>query len=401
MKKKNTAGVIICNIYILVWLLYNFHWNNVGMFFPMIDRFSNLFLAVNLVLSGYFTFVVLSKYPNNPLFSKMNFLIVLFVLYGLFSVVQGSHITKVNTGTSIKSGTYLIAALRSFLPIYTYFLFTKLGYVTEKMIKIWFWFFLAETILIYMSYRLVLGLDEEDEMMTNNRGYLFVYLFPFVYFFRKKPLLQYFIATLFLFFALSSLKRGAILITLLAFIFMFWKQISNTSNSRKVLAVVFLIVLVHYGIGVVERMYENSIVFQHRVETTMAGGVSQRDVIAKNLMDIYLNSNFFHVIFGFGADGTLRYGNYAHNDWLEMLFDQGILGLVAFTAFWVTFFHIWRSEERKKTDLAFLLGLLFICNFTKTLFSMWYSMANTFITLPLGYCLAQIFNSKKELLQSK
>lgn len=366
------------------------------MLYPVIDRFSNLFLGVNLIISGYCTIIVLTRYARNPFFSKLTILVLLFVVYGLFSILQGSTITKVNTGTSINSGTYMIAALRSFLPIYTYFLFTKLGYVTEKMIKIWFWIFLAQTILLYMSYRIVLGLEDYDEMITNNRGYLFVYLFPFVYFFRKKPLLQYVLAALFLYFALFSLKRGSILITSLAFVFMFWSQTTNASNSKKGFAVIFLVVFVYFGIGVVERMYENSIVFQHRFESTMAGNVSQRDAIAEHLLDIYLCSDMLHLLFGYGADGTLQFGNYAHNDWLEMLFDQGILGFCVFSAFWITFFRIWRNEVRKKTDIAFLLGLIFICNFPKTLFSMWYSVANTFITMPLGYCLAQIYRTKKE-----
>lgn len=295
----------------------------------------------------------------------------------------------------------MIAALRSFLPIYTYFLFAKLGYVTEKMIKIWFWVFLAQTILIYMSFRVVLGLEDDEEMITNNRGYLFVYLFPFVYFFRKRPLLQYALAALFLYFAIFSLKRGSILITSLAFVFLLWKQISNASISRKTLAVVALIVLVYFGTGVVENMYENNIVFQHRVESTIAGNLSQRDVIAEKLMNIYLSSNIFHILFGFGADGTLLYGNYAHNDWLEILFDQGLLGFVAFSTFWITIYRLWRNEVRKKADIALLLGFLFICNFPKTLFSMWYSIANTFITLPLGYCLSQIYTTKIDKLVNR
>lgn len=390
----------ICNLYILLWLLYNFHWNNVGTLFPVLDRLSGVFLGVNLVISGYCTIIVLAKYPKRDFFTILNVLILLFVIYGLFSIVQGPYVYKANTGTYIKSGTYMIAALRSFLPIYTFFLFCKLGYITENIIKAWFWIFLAQTLLIYMSYRIVLGLEEEDEMITNNRGYLFVYLFPFIYFFRKKPLIQYVLAAVFLYFTIYSLKRGAILITCLASAYLFWHQMTNVSNSKKIGAILVFLFLVYLGSGVVERMYENSIVFQHRFENTLEGGTSGRTVIAKNLLDIYTRSDMFHVLFGFGADGTLQFGNYAHNDWLEILFDQGILGLVVFGFFWWILFRIWRNQVQKKTELSILLGFVFVCNFPMTLFSMWYSIANIFITLPLAFSLSGIYKNGKVIRKS-
>ena len=194
-----------------------------------------------------------------------------------------------------------------------------------------------------------------------------------------------------MFFTVLSIKRGAILVSSLAFIYMLLFALKNSSPSKKIATLVLFIALVGYGSIVIERMYENSVVFQHRVEHTLEGRTSGRDEIAENLLNIYLNSNILHLLFGYGADGTLKVGNYAHNDWLEMLFDQGVLGFVAYFIFWISVFRLWRREMIKKSDLGLFIGLIFICSFTKTLFSMWYSMANIFITMPLGYCLAQIY----------
>ena len=385
----------ICNFYIILWLLYNFHWNAVGIFFPVINTFSNLFLAFNLVISLYYTYVVLDKYPLNPFFQVSSILILLFVIYGLFSIVQGAVVVKANTGGTIKSGTYMIGALRTFLPIYVFFLFSKRGYITERTMRIWFWVFLAQTLLIYMLFRITIGADEMDEFRTNNRGYLFVHIFPFVFLFRKHPYIQYALIFIFLLGALLSIKRGAILVTCLATFFFLWNQLKNVSVRKKGFAIIAILVIVVYGTQFVERMYENSIVVQHRFDKTMDGNVSGRDVIANNLWEIYSRSDIFHIFFGFGADGTLEYGNYAHNDWLEMLFDQGLLGLTVYFAFWFIFFSLWREEKRKKTDIAFFLGLIFVCSFPKTLFSMWYSMTNMFVTMPLGYCIAQIYGGHK------
>lgn len=390
MKKNGLNKCInICNIYIFLWLLYNFHWNAVGIFFPLINSLSNLFLAFNLVISLYCTYVVLDKYPQNSFFRVVLLIILLFIVYGLFSIVQGSVVYKANTGGTIKSGTYMIGALRTFLPIYAFYLFSKMGYITESTMRVWFWVFLAQTLLIYMLFRITIGADEMDEVRTNNKGYLFVYLFPFLFLFQKHPYIQYILLFVFMLGALFSLKRGAILVTCLATAYFLWNQLKHVSARKKGLALFALFVIVVYGSQLVERMYENNAIVQNRFDKTMDGNMSGRDVIASNLLEIYSRSDIFHIFFGFGADGTLEYGNYAHNDWIEMLFDQGLLGFIVYFAFWFTFYNIWRKEKHKKTDIAFFIGLLFVCSFPKTLFSMWYSMTNMFITMPLGYCLAK------------
>lgn len=381
----------ICNLYILLWLLYNFHWNDVGNLFPLLDALSNVFLGFNLLISAYCTFKVLTHYPINYFFKSMNVLLVMFIVYGLISIAFGSDIK------GIDKGAYLIGALRTFLPIYTCFLFTKLGYITEESIRIWVWIFLAESILIYFSFRVVLDVGGTYDLRTNNRGYLFATLLPFIYFFRNKTLLQYLLLLVLLFFSVQSIKRGAILIVSLGTIYLFWYKLSNVKTSRKILVLSALVLFVWIGSTFIEGLYNESTVFQDRVEATRQGDTSRRDVIAKGLMDKYTNADAFHMLFGFGADGTVRTGVYAHNDWLEMLFNQGPMGLLVFFFFWLNWFLLWRRQAAKNSEMAFLIGILFICNFPKTFFSMWYSAANIFVTLPLGYCLANIFVAKRQV----
>ncbi|MBQ3608753.1 MAG: hypothetical protein IJA03_01765 [Bacteroidaceae bacterium] len=390
---KLNKYINICNLYILIWMLYNFHWSDVGALFPVLDALSNVFLGINLLISAYCTIKVLARYPINSFFKGMNMLIVMFIIYGLISIVFGSDIPGLN------KGSYLIGVLRTFLPIYTCFLFTKMGYLTEEAIRIWIPIFLIESIIIYMSFRVVLDVGELYELRTNNRGYLFVTLFPFVYFFRNRSWLQYVFVAILIFFSIQSVKRGAILIIALATICFFWHKLTSVSFLRKILVLMTLGIFVWIGSFFIGELYKESSVFQSRVEATMEGNTSSRDVIAKGLLDKYTNADTFNFLFGFGADGTVRTGVFAHNDWLEMLFNQGPLGLVVFFVFWLNWFRLWRRQAVKNTDMAFLLGLLFICNFPKTLFSMWYSAANIFVTLPLGYCLANIFVNDKKYIQ--
>ena len=397
---KTKFNFVICNSYIFLWLLYNFHWNNMDEMFPRINALSNLFLGINLIISLYGTVKVVNKYPQTRIFKILNILVALFAIYGFFSIIQGTKVYKADSGGYINSGTYLIGALRTFLPIYTCFLFSKLGCITEKVLRVWFWIFLVETFFFYMYFRISVGLTGYDEMGTNNRGYLFVYLIPFLFFFRKNNVLVYILAAVFLFFTMLSLKRGAIVITIMALFYFLFHQMKHIKKTKKILSLIVLSIIIAWGSSAITNIYNNDR-FQQRIDLTLEGNSSGRDDIARSLMEIYLNSDIFHLFFGYGADGTLQYGNYAHNDWLEMLFDQGLLGFSVYLCFWFAIIRIWYKESKNNTEMAFLLGLIIMCSFPKTFFSMWYSMANIFITMPMGYCLYHIISEHKHSLNKR
>lgn len=375
----------ISNLYIIIWLLYNFHWNDVGAQFPILENLSTVFLAINLGISLICTCIVLAQYAANSFIRHTNVVLILFIIYGLIHVLFGRDISNID------KGAYLIGVLRTFLPIYTFFLFTKLGYITEGVIKFWFWFFLAETLLIYYSYRVVLNVDGFEELRTNNRAYLFVALLPFLYFFRNRSWLQYIIIALIVAFTFFSIKRGAILVAVLTVVYFFWKTFTNVSVSRKILVLASFVILIAIGRQYTEGLYNNSDVFQRRVESTLEGDTSNRDIIVLNLLDKYSNGNIFNILFGFGADSTLKEGLLAHNDWVEVLYNQGLLSLIAYFCFWLAWFKIWRKQEKMHSELSVLIGLLFVSNFPKTFYSMWYSNSNMFITLPIGYFLALLY----------
>ena len=48
--KKRREYLNICNLYILIWCIYNFHWY-ATFEFPVVERFSNVLLAINLGIS--------------------------------------------------------------------------------------------------------------------------------------------------------------------------------------------------------------------------------------------------------------------------------------------------------------------------------------------------------------
>ena len=145
----------ICNIYIFIWILYMFHWQNLGSLFPALDSISNLLLAINLAISIYYSFVFWNKYKQVPIFISINILLISMIIYGILSLIGFNLIdTFMHKEADINSGTYLISALRTFLPIYTFYIFTKKGYITEKYISNLVWIFLPLCIFIFLPTNL-------------------------------------------------------------------------------------------------------------------------------------------------------------------------------------------------------------------------------------------------------
>ena len=349
----------ICNIYIFIWILYMFHWQNLGSLFPALDSISNLLLAINLAISIYYSFVFWNKYKQVPIFISINILLISMIIYGILSLIGFNLIdTFMHKEADINSGTYLISALRTFLPIYTFYIFTKKGYITEKYISNLVWIFLPLCIFIFFANKFVLISNE----------------------------------------TITGIKRGAILlvsIATLCFLYHQWKQVSLLN---KVLLFSFIVLLIFVGITFVEDLADSSSVVQNKIEKTMEGNTSGRDEIVSNLLDVFFSSSVFNLFFGLGADATLFYGLQAHNDWVEILFNQGIIGFFLFSLFWFFVFVIWRYQVIKNSDMAFFLTLWLTCNFLRTFFSMWYSTANIMTTLPFGYFLANICFKRHKII---
>ena len=384
----------ICNFYILIWCLYMFHWYITGIV-PVLETYANVFLGIGMIISVVAFIKVLGDGRMPILLRSLIPLIVTFTLYGMISVISDEAIyIRFGGNTRINNGSYMIAALRTFLPIFTFFLFTKMGYVNEKMMKMWFFVFAAIASFSFVSQSVVSYGYQVEGLFTNNSGYLFVALIPFVCLWHNKPIVQNVLLVILMIMIIASLKRGAILSAMVGVIFI----ITHNDREKKKLLSIIKIILLAIGVIVVAivsyDLYQGSEVFQERIEATLAGSDSNRSVLREEQLSVFFNKgNLSIYLFGFGADGTLKISeNYAHDDWREMLVDQGFVGLFFYLLFWIIFYKTWRKSKKTSKIIFNIMGLLFIMGLIKTIFSMWYSTATIFTTLPIGYCLAKMNN---------
>ena len=374
--------------YILAWCLYE----NQGLFLPVGSILSQLLLFILLLVSLYYTYVANTRYRLPTYFLGVNILIAMFTIYGIYLMIQynpADYIVKRDPFI------YLKKIYMSLLPIYAFYVFFKEINADDRKMYVWIFILLTFSTIEYFQLQkelmirsVLLGSNAAE--FTNNIGYLFVSLMPACVFLYKKPLIQYIALGYCFVFILLGMKRGAIIIGIICLIWFLWNNLKNT-NIRKRFGIISLsLILCVVGFLFIQHQMENSYYFQKRVEQTLEGNSSGRDVLYGTFLDYFWNKTTpLKFAFGSGADATLKVSyNYAHNDWLEIAVNQGVLGIILYMLYWI----LWTKEclsnsYSNREKLA--LQLLFMIYFLKTFFSMSYYDMPISATFILGCCLAQ------------
>lgn len=320
----------------------------------------------------------------------------MLTIYGFLLIISGEKLMIKASYHEVSNNSYLLNIYRSLLPIYAFYVFARKGLLTEQNMKFWFFVFLILTIrsFYYTQAYLLRKAYENDssaEEFTNNVGYSFVALLPALVLFHKKPVVQYILLAVCGYFIILAMKRGAILsgaVCVAWFLNVNYKK--TRKNRRWIIIVVSLIVLLAGGYFI-QYMMHTSVYFLSRIAETKAGDSSQRDVLYLTFFNHFIHEdNPLRFLFGNGANATLKIGdNYAHNDWLAIAIDQGLLGLIVYTGYWICFYNSWRKTERQPQ--AFMaIGMLMIIYFLTTLFSMSFTSVTRCAAMMLGYYMATI-----------
>jgi len=321
----------------------------------------------------------------------------MFTIYGVAMMVNSK---QYYVGYGLLSKTnYLVVIYMSLLPIYAFYVFAKRGLLTEKTMKYMAFVFLALAISNFMSNqaRLVqLAIENKTfaEEFTNNSGYAFVGLLPVIVLFYKKPMLQYLFLAICAYYIVLSMKRGAMLSGGLCIIWFLANNMKGASNKRRwfvVLASMSVAVMVYYF---VRYMMETSAYFQLRVVQTESGDSSGRDVLYSEIFQSFINQDSpFHLLFGNGANSILLLlGQYAHNDWLSLAIEQGLVGILIYIIYWIALYKVWRRTQHHPQ--AFMsIGMFLIIYFLISFFSMSFNGVPRSSAMVLGYYLATGFES--------
>lgn len=386
----------ICDYYVALWVLYEL--KDVLYTHGIINR---LIAIMMVVWCSIISIKVLLNKNKSPLLNALFCLIGMFSIYGIIPILQDK--TFIINGEQNVSYSYLIQFFNSLLPIILFYYYTQKGTLNSRKIIIYALIFLVVYIVHFFHQKYISYTVLNREESTNNIGYSFVGLIPFLYFFRKKTFWQYLLGGLIGIFILISMKRGAILIGGLSLIIFLYSNLKNSKGKQKVIISIFSILIILGGIYYISYMLSSSDYFIKRIEATADGDSSGRDIIYNTIWRaIYNETNVLYILFGRGANATLDIaGIHAHQDWLETLACTGIFGtFILFIFFLVLIKTGYNQKKRFSPAMYFSFIITMFIVLCKTFFSMSIQDLQLNQTLLLGYFAYWSTRPKEELVKN-
>ncbi len=380
-----------CDIYLFFWSIYRLQetWYDRG----PVNQVAQLFMLL-IGLWGLGEYVLSQRVKNTPLMNAVFALFAMSSVYGIWNIAFGNGIPE------LPEIEYMKRSLNSITPVFLFYSAISRGIFTSTRIKLYFWVMLAVCSAYFFGKKFY-ALETRGLLeITNNAGYTFVALIPVIYFFAKKQLLQYILLGVALMFALMSMKRGAILTGgILGIIFMYSNLRSSSMKTRLIsiaLSLIFLIAAVLY----VEHTMDTSARFVRRIEATQAGDSSGRDYIYMTLLNVILREqNPIYLFFGHGADSTMLFaGNYAHNDWLEIGCNNGLLGVAVLVVFFFVFAKtVHRNRKTFPRPMAYSFFSVLVLIAVKSLFSMSVLSFDLSTSMLVGYFAYQDLRERRKI----
>lgn len=383
---KSVRLINICDIFVFLFVFYKY----ANMYIHTSMTILSAYIPMMLIcLYGFYQTVV--KYKVHGYVKALVIFLSFLSIYGLLRWLGGETIGDT------KPNGFLFRNVFSMAPVLVFYLSAKKGKVTDNRMRFYFIILLLLSIVEYFHSFAARELTVEgsvtSEGATNNTAYYFVCMLPLVFLFDKKPIFQYANLLILLFFVMSGMKRGAILVTavfMLIFIrYALKKENSKNSHRNTFLSIILILVATYFLYYFAQNIWLNNDYFYERLQRVQDGDSSGRDVILQNLLFHFItNENFFQMLFGMGADATIRViGLYAHNDWIELLIDCGIVGVFIYLVYFYCLYKDCRRYREIKPEVYIVISCCVIL-FVRSFFSMSFMDMHLGISAALGYGLA-------------
>lgn len=364
---SSVAGKALpATMYMLVYSIYTFVFAN-----DMNVNLIRLTYGVYYAMTAWFIICSIKYCKSSRFLKYLTLLTTIFIIYGVFLYINGTTGWKEHREPS----SFLLDYIPRILPIFAFYYFGIRGIINERWFRIFFILFFLDVLLLYLSQQRSLienSLNGETDFV-NNSGYMVASLLPLICFFDKSKIVQFVLAAVIIGFTIICFKRGAILCAGLSFIYFLYISLKTTKRRNKILIVILFVASLFVLSGFIENLMDSNDFFFNRVIETKEGKSSERDNIYGFFLNYFFSAdNGFNFIWGNGAYGTTKiYGTEAHNDWLEVAIDFGIVGLILFMSFWLSIYkNIRYSKKYISTALFSAVVMCVIFIFSRTFFSM-------------------------------
>jgi hypothetical protein len=338
-----------------------------------------------IVQTSFFT---INYYLNKPSLKfhfarPLKFLLLVYLTYVFFSDQLIS-----NLYTSAKLILWVVAAF------YFNILFS-LNVISQKILTR----FVVSVAVIMSLLNILARLTVQELTGINGYSYALVWLLP-ILFTLKKSKIWYIVFTLVLLSILYSIKRGAIISLIVSIIFYYLNEFFLTKNSKPIIRLFFISVLL--GLISYFAYMQNQDVFEQRFADKSGSG---RDKLYEKIFNGWAESNNLSVyFFGKGVNSVQKFtktfrrgarGIYAHSDWMQLLYDFGILGIILILYLYRYIVILIKKGNLLKSPYSSILSMSFGILFCVNIFSGQLIFANHMIyfSIILALCSSQIFKT--------
>lgn len=255
---------------------------------------------------------------------------------------------------------------------------------------------LVYIVLVEINYWRAMIFDfsnpNKDHVVTS--VYYLIVAIPFVLLMENKTLKKTVMAVIIIS-VVWSFKRSAALVLFVCFIGLFlanWKNLQQKQKKLFFVVSFFALVSIIFLPMLLKNVDSNVLnVWTSRLYS----GADSRTDIYSEVLRIFSGSNILNQLFGHGQNATVMYtysGLSAHNDYIEMLFDYGIVGLMLFMSFLInlykTYIYITDVDDKHLRDgFVFALGIFIVASIPSHMLT--YGTYFLLVILYIGYAIGE------------
>lgn len=148
---------------------------------------------------------------------------------------------------------------------------------------------------------------------------------------KNKKLKNILILLLFLYLVFLTGSRGGLLAILggmFAVFILYLKQNKNNKFWNKLIKVILIGILMYLIVMFILNKINPELAVRFSIENVISSGGTGRTEIWKYYINLYVQSNLWYKLFGYGLGSLSGIYRVAHNTWIESLLESGIIGSI-------------------------------------------------------------------------
>lgn len=184
-------------------------------------------------------------------------------------------------------------------------------------------------------------------------AYIPLFLLPCMLLHKKKAFHVISFVAIFILLLISGRRGGFVALIIAAFLYLLLTVKANKKNFLFIVALGIAITFIYLNYGDV---LFDSFTMRRFADNDGSDITSGRNVIYANVIDLILNSNIIQLFCGHGMGAVALYTSShmtAHNDYLEILFDYGLIGFIFYIYFQIQIIKVFLRMRRDKSDYIY------------------------------------------------